>query len=98
MVDGRVRMIRDDYSGAIDGVERRAAAGQRSTRGLQSPVVPPYAASADGLLNVDGDRASAAIAGALGAAELVILSNVRGLYRSFPDEASFVLARRAARP
>ncbi|MFN8565641.1 MAG: [LysW]-aminoadipate kinase, partial [Anaerolineae bacterium] len=35
-------------------------------------------------------RASAAIAGALGAAELVILSNVRGLYRSFPDESSFV--------
>jgi acetylglutamate/LysW-gamma-L-alpha-aminoadipate kinase len=88
VVDGRVRMIRDDYSGSIDGVN---AAPLREALAVGCiPVVPPYAASADGLLNVDGDRASAAIAGALGAAELVILSNVRGLYRSFPDESSFV--------
>jgi acetylglutamate/LysW-gamma-L-alpha-aminoadipate kinase len=88
VVDGRVRMIRDDYSGSIDGVN--AAPLLDALQGGLVPVVPPYATSADGLLNVDGDRASAAIAGALGAAELMILSNVRGLYRSFPDESSFV--------
>lgn len=88
VVDGRVRMIRDDYSGSIDSVN--AAPLLDALRAGFVPVVPPYAASADGLLNVDGDRASAAIAGALGAAELVILSNVRGLYRSFPDESGFV--------
>ncbi len=88
VVDGRIRMIRDDYSGSINGVN---AAPLLEALGMGDvPVVPPYAASADGLLNVDGDRAGAAIAGALGAAELVILSNVRGLYRSFPDESSFV--------
>ena len=54
------------------------------------PVLPPMASSDDGLLNVDGDRAAAAVAGALGADTLVILSNVRGLYRDFPDEESFV--------
>ena len=48
------------------------------------------AQSEDGLLNVDGDRAAAAVAGALRARTLVILSNVRGLYRDFPDENSFV--------
>ncbi|MCZ2097257.1 MAG: [LysW]-aminoadipate kinase, partial [Anaerolineae bacterium] len=88
VVDGRVRMIRDDYSGSINGVDARLLLDALNAGYV--PVVPPYAASDAGLLNVDGDRASAAIAGALGAAELVILSNVRGLYRSFPDEDSFV--------
>jgi acetylglutamate/LysW-gamma-L-alpha-aminoadipate kinase len=46
--------------------------------------------SADGLLNVDGDRAAAAVSAALGARDLIILSNVRGLYRRFGDESSFV--------
>jgi acetylglutamate/LysW-gamma-L-alpha-aminoadipate kinase len=88
VVDGRIRMIRDDYSGTITGA---ATAGLLALlkQGI-TPIVPPLATSADGLLNVDGDRAAAAIAGALGAADLVILSNVRGLYRQFPDEGSFV--------
>lgn len=88
VVDGRIRMIRDDYSGTINGVNVELLLDALNAGYV--PVVPPYAISADGLLNVDGDRAGAAIAGALGAAELVILSNVRGLYRSFPDETSFV--------
>ncbi len=88
LVDGRVRIVRDDYSGAINGVN--TAPLFEALEAGQIAVVPPYAISDDGLLNVDGDRAGAAIAGALGAVELVILSNVRGLYRSFPDEASFV--------
>jgi acetylglutamate/LysW-gamma-L-alpha-aminoadipate kinase len=88
LVDGRIRMIRDDYSGTIEGVEVSPFADIHADS--LTPIVPPYAASADGLLNVDGDRASASIAGALHAEELVILSNVRGLYRSFPDESTFV--------
>lgn len=88
MVDGRVRIVRDDYSGSITDVavsqlQRLLAAGRL-------PVLPPLASSADGLLNIDGDRAAAAVAAALGAAELVILSNVRGLYRDFPQQDSFV--------
>ncbi len=103
LVDGRIRMIRDDYSGTIQGVEVSPLSAILSEHGApqlsplsdplyvqRTPVIPPYSASPDGLLNVDGDRASAAIAAALGAAELVILSNVRGLYRSFPDESTFV--------
>lgn len=88
VLNGRIRMIRDDHSGAIaevetDGLLSALAQGQ-------VPVLPPMATSPDGLLNVDGDRVGAAVASALGARRLVILSNVRGLYRDFPDEDSFV--------
>ena len=88
VVNGRVRMVRDDYSGSIHSVNEdrlRAALAK-----AQVPALPPMAKSADGLLNVDGDRAAAAVAAALAAKQLIILSNVRGLYRRFPDENSFV--------
>ena len=88
VMNGRIRVVRDDHSGAITRVEA-AAMSKALAQGLV-PVLPPMAASADGLLNVDGDRAGAAVAGALDAGELVILSNVRGLYRDYPNEDSFV--------
>lgn len=88
LVNGRVRIVRDDYSGAITGVDSARLRAHLEDGRL--PVLPPMAASADGLLNIDGDRAAAAVAATLGAAELVILSNVRGLYRDFPREDSFV--------
>ncbi|MFN8530523.1 MAG: [LysW]-aminoadipate kinase [Anaerolineae bacterium] len=88
IVDGRVRMVRDDYSGSIVGVNTDAL--RNALHEGSVVVVPPMAASADGLLNVDGDRAGAAIAGAFGAHDYVILSGVRGLYRRFPDESSFI--------
>ena len=88
VVKGRIRIIRDDCSGRIKNVAAEALRA-RLQQG-QVPVLPPMAASADGLLNVDGDRASAATAGALNANTLLILSNVRGLYRDFPDEKSFI--------
>ena len=88
VVKGRVRVIRDDYSGSINDVTTDPIT-EILEQG-QVPVLPPMAISDDGLLNVDGDRASAAVAGALNAKELLILSNVRGLYSNFPDESSFV--------
>ena len=55
------------------------------------PVITPPAIShqSEGI-NVDGDRAAAAIAQAMGATELVILSNVPGLLREFPDEGTLI--------
>ena len=88
IVDGRVRIIRDDYSGSITSVDTDPV--RDLLRSGCVPVLPPMAISPDGLLNIDGDRAAAAVAAALGAAELAILSNVRGLYRSYPDESSLV--------
>lgn len=88
LMNGRVRMVRDDHSGTIREVDSSAL--NMAIKVEHVPILPPMAQSDDGLLNVDGDRAAAAVAGAMGAASLVILSNVRGLYRDFPDENSFV--------
>ncbi|MCY4464208.1 MAG: [LysW]-aminoadipate kinase [Chloroflexi bacterium] len=88
VMNGRMRMVRDDHSGRIRGVDTQPLLDALLT-GIV-PVLPPMAESADGLLNVDGDRAGAAVAGALQAQTYLILSNVRGLYRNFPDESSFV--------
>ncbi len=88
-VDGRLRVIRDDYSGRITDL-RRQALEKTLARG-QVPVLPPLALSPrDGFLNVDGDRVAAVVAGALGARWLLLLSNVAGLYRNADDPASLV--------
>jgi acetylglutamate/LysW-gamma-L-alpha-aminoadipate kinase len=56
-----------------------------------TPVIAPVAISAAGEpLNVDGDRAAAQLAAALGAKHLLILSNVPGLLRNIADESSCV--------
>ena len=39
---------------------------------------------------MDGDRAAAMIAAALKAEQLIILSNVPGLLRDFPDESTLI--------
>lgn len=88
LVKGRVRMVRDDHSGRIRDVNWDSL--RKALDEGRVPVLPPMADSDDGLLNVDGDRAGAAVAGALQAQTYLILSNVRGLYRNFPDEMSFV--------
>jgi acetylglutamate/LysW-gamma-L-alpha-aminoadipate kinase len=55
------------------------------------PVLTPPGASTSGdAINVDGDRASAMVAGAFKAAALVILTDTPGLLRSFPDESTLV--------
>src|SRR5690625_395673 len=42
------------------------------------------------VLNVNADTAAAAVAIALGARKLVVLTDVEGLYRSWPDRSSIV--------
>ena len=87
--DGRVRVIRDDYSGYPVKVRHKFLAKVMDLG--QVPVVPPLALSLeDGFLNIDGDRVAATISGALSADIMVLLSNVRGLYRHYPDHASLV--------
>ena len=62
------------------------------------PVLTPPGASFDGeAINVDGDRAAAALAVALGARALVILSDVPGLLEAFPDESSLISNIQAAK-
>ena len=55
------------------------------------PVVSTIAPGADGeVYNVNADTAAGALAAALGAERLVILTNVEGLYTNWPDKGSLV--------
>jgi acetylglutamate/LysW-gamma-L-alpha-aminoadipate kinase len=87
--NGKRKVLRGDYSGRIEEVNATLlhtllAAGY-------VPVIAPLAISDQGeALNVDGDRVAAAIAAALKAEVLVILSNVPGLLERFPDESTLI--------
>lgn len=55
------------------------------------PVVAPMGAGPKGqIFNINADLAAAAIAGSLGAAKLVFLTDVEGLYEDFGDEGSLL--------
>jgi len=55
------------------------------------PIVSPVAVQSDGQpLNINGDIATGAIAGALGATEVLFITDVAGIYRNWPDPASII--------
>ena len=55
------------------------------------PVISTVAPDADGLVhNVNADTAAAALAIGLGAAKLVVLTDVEGLYSQWPDRSSLL--------
>ena len=55
------------------------------------PVVAGVAPDADGTVyNIDADSAAAALAAALGAAKIVVLTDVEGLYAHYPDPESII--------
>jgi len=87
--DGKVVLLRDDMTGTVDEVNVELLRELLAARRV--PVIAPLAVSTEGeALNVDGDRAAARIAAALGAERLVILTNVPGLLRDVADRASVV--------
>jgi acetylglutamate/LysW-gamma-L-alpha-aminoadipate kinase len=87
--DGKQRILRDDYTGKIESVNGGLLRMLMDAGYV--PAVAPLAISPEGdALNVDADRAAAMIAGALQAERLIILSNVPGLLRRFPDESTLI--------
>ncbi len=87
--DGVTKVLRDDYTGTVDSVN--ADLLRRLLDGGFTPVLSPPGLSEDGeAINVDADRAAARTAAALSADSLVILSNVPGLLRAFPDESTLI--------
>jgi acetylglutamate kinase len=58
------------------------------------PVISPIASDVSGTqgFNVNADLAAAAIAGALDASALIIMTDVAGIYRNWPDESSLINA------
>jgi [amino group carrier protein]-L-2-aminoadipate 6-kinase len=90
VVDGRTVVVRDDRSGRITSVRPeilRVLLGA----GLVPVVSPPALASDGTVVNVDADRVAAAIAVALGASRLVLLTATPGVLAN-RDDASTVLS------
>lgn len=86
---GRKFLLRDDYTGRVvnvntDLLELLMKHGYRPV--LTLPALGPNGEA----LNVDGDRAAAAVAAAVKADALVVLSNVPGLLRDVNDPESLV--------
>jgi acetylglutamate kinase len=56
------------------------------------PVISPIATREDGAhgYNVNADLAAAAIAGALDAQWLIIMTDVEGIYKNWPDKGSLI--------
>lgn len=86
---GRRRLLRDDFTGTVETVNA-SLLNLLLNNGYLPVVVPPAISTNNEAINVDGDRAAVQIAVALGADCLVILSNVPGLLRSFPDESTLI--------
>jgi acetylglutamate/LysW-gamma-L-alpha-aminoadipate kinase len=89
MSGGKRVLIRDDLSGKVEKVNTGLLTLLLDA-GYTPVVSPPAVSYENEAINVDGDRAAAAIAEAMGAEALVLLSNVPGLLRSFPDESSLI--------
>lgn len=86
---GKQRMLRDDYTGKIENVNSGLLLTLMDAG--YTPVIAPLALSTEGeAVNVDADRAAAMVAGAVNAQQLIILSNVPGLLRQFPDESTLI--------
>ena len=82
-------LLRDDYTGKVEAVNLPLLT-QFIGPG-RVPVVAPLALSTEQqALNVDGDRVAAAIAVAIDADALIILTSVPGLLRDVDDAGSIV--------
>ena len=95
-VGARRMVLRDDWTGTVDQVN--ADLLRLLLEAGYLPVLTPPGSSYDGeAVNVDGDRAAAAVAVAVGAKALVYLSGAPGLLADFPDEASLIVRHDIAR-
>ncbi len=86
---GKKRIIRDDYTGKVEQANLHLLRLLLDS-GYLPVITPPAISYENEAINVDGDRAAAMVAAALGAKQLIILSNVPGLLREFPDENTLI--------
>ncbi|MEE8391587.1 MAG: [LysW]-aminoadipate kinase [Anaerolineae bacterium] len=87
--NGKRKVLRGEYSAKIEKVNTGLLRTLLDAGYV--PVIAPLAISYESeALNVDGDRAAAAIGAALKADKLIILTNVPGLLRDVSDESSLI--------
>lgn len=96
VVEGRTILVRDNHSGRI--VQVNAGLLQNLlAAGLVPVISPPALAEDGGAVNVDADRAAAAVAASLDQATLVLLSDVPGVLND-PDDGGSTLSEVALGP
>lgn len=91
--DGRTTIIRDDLSGRVESVDASLLALLLESGRTPVLTPPALAEEADGsrvAINVDADRAAAMTAAALGADELLLLSNVAGVLADRDDPSTLI--------
>lgn len=87
--NGKVRVVRNNLTGVVEKVNTTLLENLLNSGFM--PVLCPPAISYEGeAINVDGDRAAGQTAIALQAEVLLLLSNVPGLLKEFPDESSLI--------
>jgi [amino group carrier protein]-L-2-aminoadipate 6-kinase len=87
--NGRKFLLRDDYTGKVVSVNTDLLR-LLLDNGYRPVLTLPALANDGSAVNVDGDRSAAAVAAALGAHDLLILSNVPGLLRDVNDPTSLI--------
>ena len=89
MPGGRVQILHDDFTGQIEQVNDTLLCQLLDCGYI--PVIAPLALSLDGeRLNVDGDRVASAVAAALHADVLILMTNVPGLLANLEDQSSLI--------
>ena len=87
--NGRKMVLKDDHTGRVD--QANVSLIHLLLENGYLPVISPPAISYEGeAINVDGDRAAAVLASALGADRLLILSNTPGFLKKVDDEESLI--------
>jgi acetylglutamate/LysW-gamma-L-alpha-aminoadipate kinase len=87
--DGKRKVLRDDFTGRVERVNT-ALLTLLLDNGYTPVLCPPAISYDSEIINVDGDRAAAVLAGAFQADTLIILSNVPGLLQNVHDEHSLI--------
>jgi acetylglutamate/LysW-gamma-L-alpha-aminoadipate kinase len=87
--DGKRKVLRDDFTGRVERVNT-ALLTLLLDNGYTPVLCPPAISYDSEIINVDGDRAAAVLAGAFQADTLIILSNVPGLLRDVRDDSSLI--------
>jgi acetylglutamate/LysW-gamma-L-alpha-aminoadipate kinase len=89
LLDGRMVVVRDNHSGRVVGVDARLLRTLLG-EGLVPVVSPPALAEDEAPVNVDADRAAAAVAAAVEATTLVLLTSAPGVLADPADESSLL--------
>jgi len=87
--NGKVRILHGDNTGAVEAVNS-SLLRLLLDAGYLPVVTIPIEAEGGGALNADADRAAAAIASAMKAETLLLLTNKPGLLKAVDDDSSLI--------